>query len=118
MTARIVSRIAFGIGMVAIIAAPFVPVIYRGFNSPRTPPVDAPGFWHTLGALLNSLNSFADGIAIFLWIAGLIALAISASAVAFFAAWYGKEPLAWRLWCGLPVLTGAGMWAVLALLKR
>ncbi len=118
MTARIISRISFAIGMLAITAVPFVPMIYRWYYPPRTPRPDPQGFWQTLGALLDSMNSFADGIAIFVWIAGLALLAIAASTVAFCAAWSSKEPLAWRLCCWLPVFTGAGMWVVLALLER
>ena len=60
MTARIVSRIFFAIGMLSITAAPFVPMIYRWFNPPRTPRPDPRGFWETLGLVLESLNSFAD----------------------------------------------------------
>ena len=64
MSARIVSRIAFGIGMVAITVAPFVPLIYRWFYPPRSARQDPQGFWQTLGTVLDSLNSFTDGIAI------------------------------------------------------
>ena len=118
MTARIVSRIFFAIGMLSITAAPFVPMIYRWFNPPRTPRPDPRGFWETLGLVLESLNSFADSIAIFVWICGLAALAVAASTVAFCAAWVGKEPLAWRLWCWLPVGTGALIWVGLVLLEK
>lgn len=118
MSARIVSRVAFAIGMMAIFAAPFVPMIYRWYYPPRTPQPDPQGFWQTLGVVLDSLNSFTDGIAIFVWICGLLVLAIAASTVAFCTAWYAKEPLAWRLWCWLPVFTGVAMWVGLALLER
>ena len=118
MSARIVSRIAFGIGMVAITVAPFAPLIYRWFYPPRPARQDPQGFWQTLGTVLDSLNSFTDGIAIFFWIATLAATALLASIIAFGTACYGKEPLAWRLWCGLPVFLGAVMGVGLVLLEQ
>ena len=116
MIARIVGRTSFWIGMVAVVAMPFVPLAYRWFYPPRKPLSESQGFWQMLGVALDSLNSFSDGVAIFLWIGGLAALASIASVAAFFAAWRAQEPTSRRVLCGLPILLAVVMWVFLILL--
>lgn len=113
MIARIVSRVAFWTAMAAAAAIPFVPGIYRWFYPPRTAASEPKGFWETVGAVLNSLNSIGDGIAIFVWCLGLTALVAITFIVAIIAAWRAQESRTRKLLCGLPVVLAVAMWGVL-----
>jgi hypothetical protein len=115
MVARVVSRTSFWIGIAAATAIPFVPFIYRWFYPPRSLAGEAKSLWDAISAVLDSLNSFSDGIAIFLWIVGLTALVAVASLVAIIAAWRAQESSRRKILCGLPILTAAAMWVVLVL---
>jgi len=115
MVARIVSRAPFWIGMAAAVAIPFTPFVYRWFYPPRSPAGESKSLWDAIGAVLDSINSFSDSIAIFLWIVGLTALAAVASLVAIIAAWRAQESSRRKILCGLPIVLAAAMWLVLFL---
>jgi hypothetical protein len=113
MSASIVSRVAFWIGTVAAAGIPLTPPIYRWFNPPRTQRVDPQGFWETVGALTDALGSFTDGLAMFVCVSGLTALAVLASVVAFIAALVAQLSWQKQTLCGLPVLLAAAGWLLL-----
>ena len=91
MISRIVFRVSFWIGMIAAAVIPWVPGIYRWVYPPRNPASEPKGFWQTVAAILDSLNSMSDSVAIFMLIVGLTLLAMIASLVAIIAAWRAQE---------------------------
>ncbi len=113
MVASIVSSVTFWSGMAAAVAIPLVSPVYRWFYPLRKGPGEPQGFWQNLGAVLDSLNSFTDGVAIFVWMAGLTVIAILASVVAFIAAVHAAESVSRKCLCGLPVVTAAAVWLLL-----
>ena len=104
MIARIISRISLWIGVIAALAIPVVPPVYRWFYPPRKPVVESKTLWDSLGALLDVFSSIGDGLAIFLWVVGLTTTALVASLVAIIAAWRAQESRRRKLLCGLPVV--------------
>lgn len=113
MVARVVSRVSLWIGIVAALAIPPVPPVYRWFYLPRKPAATSNSVRDVLGAMLNTLNSIGDGIAVFLWVAGLAVTAAVASLAAFVAAWRAHESSGRKILCGLPVLLVAVMWVLM-----
>ncbi len=113
MISRIVFRVSFWIGMIAGAGIPWVPGIYRWFYPPRNLASGPKGFWQSVAAILDSLNSMSDSVAIFLLIVCLTLLTIIASLVAIIAAWRARESRKWKLCCGLPILLAAAMWSLL-----
>lgn len=115
MVARLISRVAFWAGIVAAVAIPFVPSIYRWFNPPRKPTAPVDSLWDFLGAIINGLGVVADSIAIAVWTMGVVAAVVVLSVVALIAAWRAEESCSRKWLCGLPVVLAAALWGVMAL---
>ena len=117
MVARIVGRVALWLGIIAALAMPLAPFVYRWLYPPRTPAVPANSLWDFIGALPGGLASIGDGIAIMVWTLGLAAATLVASLVALIMAWCARESRVQKLLCGLPVLLTVVVWGVMILVK-
>jgi hypothetical protein len=62
---------------------------------------------------LSLLNSMGDGIMVMVWMAGLAAVAVLASLIAFTAAWFAHESRQTKLLCLLPAAMVGSMYGLL-----
>lgn len=96
-------RISFWVGIAAAAAIPTVPSIYHWLY-PAKEVKAAHSFAGLAVFALDILGAIGDGILVMLWISGFAALAVSASLVAFSAAWVGRESRRTKIQCWLPSL--------------
>jgi hypothetical protein len=105
-------KVSFWIGVASSGVMPMVPVVCRWLYPPVAPKVE-PGTAALLSFALGILGSMGDGIKVMIWMAGLAAVALLASVVAFAAAWFARESRRTKLLCLLPVAMVAVMLGLL-----
>ncbi len=116
MIARSVCKSSFWIGMAAVAAIPLVPFVYRWLHPPAQPKIE-PGVMGLLSFAVDLLGTLGDGMLMMVWMAGLSAVAVLASVIAFIAAWMARASRRAKWLCGLPallVVSGYGLLLAIA----
>lgn len=106
-------KVSLGIGVACAGTMPLVPFVYHWIHPPVASNV-ASGTAGLLSFSLSILGSMGDGIMVMVWLVGLAAVALLASATAFVAAWFGREPRRTKWLCLLPAGMVAVMFGLLA----
>jgi len=112
VTAQALRKFSFWTGIVAAAIIPLVPFVYRWVYPPKVVNPETSLVGIAVFAL-DLLDALGDGISIMLWMAGLAAVAVAASLIAFIAAWHGREARRAKFMCWLPALMAALAYGVL-----